>query len=153
MDPAKSTPWPKVMVFRVILVIFFPCLSYAQSYVRLSICGDNATQKAKILQKYDLFRYLHTKMPLSISSRDHVWHDNQGSHTLTRHVRECVRCRFGDFGLDAAVFIMVWYPIRMRGVKTVCSMMKRSSRLNLNIIVNQAVLILIDRNCDVLPIV
>ena len=54
-----------------------------------------------------------------------------------------MRCRFGDFGLDAAVFIMVWYAIRMRGVKTVCSMMKRSSRLNLNIIVNQAVLILI----------
>ena len=37
------------MVFRVILVKFFPYLSYAQSYVRLSICGGKYTQK----QKYD----------------------------------------------------------------------------------------------------
>jgi hypothetical protein len=29
-----------------------------------------------------------------------------------------VRCRFGDFGLDVAAFIMVWYAIRMRGETT-----------------------------------
>jgi hypothetical protein len=120
LDPAKSTPWPKLMVFRVILVKFFPCLSYAQSYVRLSVCWENATQKAKIWpfptpSHLNAFVYIVVKSWLYMTTR---------VAALLQDIYERVwgaGCRFGDFGLDVAAFIMVWDAIRMRGETTVSS--------------------------------
>ena len=58
-------------------------------------------------------------------------------------MREGVRCKFGVFCFDTAAFIMVWYAIQKRGKNSVLTDDTIEVVVNLNIIVNKAVLLLI----------